>query len=191
MKHKKYFLLFLHSRKKDNRSDAELARGCASGDRQCFNILAGRYYKSLHEFLYRLLRSKVRVDDALQQTWIAAWLKLRKGSYINMDMGKWLSTIAYREAMLLLRKEKNMLHPEQMPEQRDEAQEDERAEQIKILDALIAQLPEGERQVIMMHDKMELDYTQIGKQLGIRPSSARRTHERAVDALKRMLGRAK
>jgi RNA polymerase sigma factor (sigma-70 family) len=193
MKTKKYFLLFLHSRKKDKRTDAELALGCASGDKQCFNILAERHRKPLHEFLYRLLHSNARADDALQQTWLLAWLILSKGNYNNGDMGKWLSTIAYHQAMLLLRKEKNMVHPEQMPEQCDEVQEDEWAKQKKILDTLIAQLPAaGEREIIFLHDKMEMDYMQIGRQFGIRPSSARRTHERAVDALKRMLaGRRK
>lgn len=190
MKTKKYFLLFVQSKGADSRTDAELALGCRNGDKHCFDILAKRYTKPLHEFFYRLLHSTSAANDALQQTLLKAWLKLKEGEYKEEEhFRKWLFTIAYHEAIEALRKAKPWLHPEQMPEPPEDVEDNVREEQIKILDALIAKLPESERQVILLHDKMEMDYAQIGMQLGIRPSSARRTHERAVDALKRLLGK--
>ncbi|MFI5218749.1 MAG: RNA polymerase sigma factor [Bacteroidia bacterium] len=192
MKRKINFLLLMHGKGADSRSDAELALGCRNGDRHCFDILAVRYRKQFHPYFSRLLRSSARADDVMQQALLIAWLRLSTGRYKEEEhFGDWLFIIAYHEAMFAIRKEKPLRHPEQMPEQPEEAQDDEREEQKIILDALIAKLPESERQVIIMHDKMEMDYKEIGRQLGIHPDSALRAHERAVIDLKRMLGKTK
>ncbi|MBK5286129.1 MAG: sigma-70 family RNA polymerase sigma factor [Bacteroidia bacterium] len=184
--------------KRDTRSNAELALGCRNTNplgmneaRRCFNILAARYIKPLHEYLYRILHSNPRADDVMQRTLIKAWLKLSAGNYKEEErLGKWFSTIGYHEAIAALREEKPWLHPEQMPEPPADLPDEVREEQKEILYAFIEKLPEGEKQVILLHDKEGMDYKQIGKHLGIRPSSARRNHDRAVNALKRMLGKA-
>jgi len=187
MKQKKYFLLFVHGTGADKRSDAELIAAFRKGESKCFEIIFERYKKLLRQFLYRLLRRTTFVDDALQDTFIAAWSKIISGQYHEeQHFVTWLRTIAFHAGIEMLRRENHFVHPLQMPDEPEELPGDS-ADELELIYELAKQLPQREREIILMHDKKDMGYGQIGKELRIRPSSARRTHERAVDALKRIL----
>ena len=168
-------------------SDAQLIAAFRKGESKCFDEIIERHEKRLRHFLYHVLHNTTLVDDALQETFTAAWNKIRSGQYHEEgNFGTWLSTIAFHAAMRMLRNENHFIHPEHLPELPEEQFEDGQADEKQLLDDILQKLPEHERQAIMMHDKNGLDYEAIGKELRIRPSSARRNHERAVTHLKQM-----
>ena len=185
----KYFLLLLLNKGTDLRSDAELVAACRNGESKCLEVLFARHKIRLLRLINCTLHNTTFADDVLQETFITAWKKISSGQYSEKEhFSTWFSMLAYRAAISRARSEMHVTHPALLPEHGQPffAGSPEPGEQI---DALIQLLPERERQVIIMHDIEEMDYLQIGQQLHIRTSSARRNHERAVAKLRKILSK--
>ena len=85
--------------------DALLARFRA-GDAAALEPLFARYEEPVFRFLFGVLRNHHAAEDALQETFVQA---LRKADAVSPDTFRgWLFTVAYRQAMLLKRKEKRL-----------------------------------------------------------------------------------
>jgi RNA polymerase sigma-70 factor (ECF subfamily) len=54
-------------------SDAEILRQTAAGDHQVFEVFVARHEAAVHRYVRTLLQEPDRVDDVLQETFIAAW----------------------------------------------------------------------------------------------------------------------
>jgi RNA polymerase sigma-70 factor, ECF subfamily len=54
-------------------TDADLLRACAAGDHDAFGAFVERHEASVHRYVRALTDDADRVDDALQETFIAAW----------------------------------------------------------------------------------------------------------------------
>jgi RNA polymerase sigma factor (sigma-70 family) len=53
--------------------------------------------------------------------------------------------------------------------------------------AALAELPERERQIVMLHAEHELPFERIGKLLGVSAAAAHKTWKRAIDRLRTKL----
>jgi RNA polymerase sigma-70 factor, ECF subfamily len=56
-----------------NLSDAEILRRTAAGDATAFEVLVERHEAAVHRYIRALAGADDRIDDALQETFIAAW----------------------------------------------------------------------------------------------------------------------
>ncbi len=84
-------------------SDAELLRRWQQGDAAALETLLGRYEGPVFRFLYGLLHDHHAAEDVLQETFIQV---LRSGERLPADnLGSWLLTVAYRQAMLRKRRQ--------------------------------------------------------------------------------------
>jgi RNA polymerase sigma-70 factor (ECF subfamily) len=141
-------------------SDGDLISCFRSGDARALDALLVRYEAPLFHFLLGLLRDHHRAEDALQETWCKA---LERLDGVDPDhLRGWLFTVAYHQAMLTRRRQKNKTaatapmpaadgRPEGLADPRPgplhlAAQRDE----VHRLRALVDKLPPAQREVIQL-----------------------------------------
>jgi RNA polymerase sigma-70 factor (ECF subfamily) len=77
-----------------SRSDAELLGRIAAREREAFEVLYGRYARSVFGLARRRLRDHGRAEDATQEAFAAVW---RSAANYNPERGpgaRWLFTVA-------------------------------------------------------------------------------------------------
>ncbi len=89
-------------------SDAELAAGAGSGDREAFAVLYERYFRRLFDFTLRTVRDHHLAGDVVQTTFVKAWEKLRAGQPVR-HVKAWLFTIARNAAIDELRRRRRLV----------------------------------------------------------------------------------
>jgi RNA polymerase sigma-70 factor (ECF subfamily) len=86
-------------------SDAELLTRFRSGDEHALEVIFARYEDPLFHFLTGILRDHHQAEDALQETFVRA---LERLDGVDGDhLRGWLFTVAYHQAMLLKRRQKD------------------------------------------------------------------------------------
>ncbi len=147
--------------------DRALAEQVLAGDEGAFRQLYRRHTPRLLQLALRLLGgAEADAEDVVQDTWIKAVEKLDTFRW-ESAFGTWLHAIALnvsREAVRKRGRRQETPFPEQMepaapaPFERVEVMDLERA---------IAQLPDGYRTVLVLHDVEGFTHEEIAEQLGI------------------------
>jgi RNA polymerase sigma-70 factor (ECF subfamily) len=140
-------------------SDRELLAGFRAGDGRALDALFERYEAPVFQFIVGLLRDRHRAEDVLQETFVRALERLEG---VDPDhLRGWLFTVAYHQAMLARRRQKNRSdvsravavaaegdyehHPDPGAGPEREA---ERREEARRLRYLLDLLPPAQREVI-------------------------------------------
>ena len=89
-------------------SDEELADRASSGDRDAFALLYERYFRGIHDFAIRILRSPDAAADVVHITFAKAWQNLHKGN-CPANFKAWLYTTARNSAIDELRHRKRLV----------------------------------------------------------------------------------
>src|SRR5690349_7007393 len=87
--------------------DRKLAERTAAGDERAFAELVERHRKPLLRYVARRLNAEL-AEDAVQEALLSAHRALAAGT-VPTDMRAWLSTIAWRRALDLARRERDAL----------------------------------------------------------------------------------
>jgi RNA polymerase sigma-70 factor (ECF subfamily) len=140
------------------------------GDSLALEVILERYESSLFPFLLGLLRDHQRAEDALQETFIKTLTHLDR---IDPEKLKpWLFQVAYREAMMLRRKEKRQQTSEQELFEQLADPLPPGSEQVELLDdqrrlrELLDQLPKAQREVIVARIYHGKRFLEIANELG-------------------------
>lgn len=152
-------------------NELELVTRAQSGDRNAFSELVRTHSQGVLNVIYRMCGDIAVAEDAAQETFILAWLRLR--SYRpETSLRNWLYRIAVNTAIDMLRKEKRILpgavenlgltDPRPGPEAL--AANSEQAEAIQ--EAILA-LPEASRAVLVLREYESLSYQEIAEALDI------------------------
>ena len=154
-----------------NATESTLVSQAQQGDRNAFSELIQIHAQGVQRVVYRMCGDQQLAEDAAQETFIQAWLKLPtyrpKSSLRN-----WLYRIAVNAAIDMLRKEKRIM-PEAVEELvladanlSPEAAliHDERVVQIR---NAIADLPDASRAVLILREYEGLSYREIADTLDI------------------------
>src|SRR3954449_10970130 len=75
-------------------SDAELLTRVAERDREAFELLYGRYVRSVFGLALRRLRDRQRAEDAVQETFAAVWRSAASYRPERGPAAPWLYAIA-------------------------------------------------------------------------------------------------
>lgn len=149
-------------------SDSLLAQRAADGDTEAFAVLVRRHGPFLRAFAIRLTGSSADADDAVQDALIVAWNELST----LQDPSKvraWMTSILSRKATDRIRSRRSS-------DELDEERPDERASpedsaisssQLDALSAVLAKLPDGQRQCWMLKEISGYSYEEIGERLGM------------------------
>ncbi len=169
--------------------DAEAldVRRAASGDERAFERLYRRHVARIHT-LVRRMASPDAADELTQDVFVRAWDKLATFR-AESAFGTWLYRLAVN--VVLTRRRGDRLERQRFLD--DDAVLDMRpthstpAGLALDLEAAIAELPEGARQIFVLHDVEGWTHEEIAAQLGLVPGTSKSQLSRARAALRRRL----
>jgi RNA polymerase sigma-70 factor (ECF subfamily) len=172
-------------------ADAEMADAAlaASGDGRAFERLYRTHVNRIHGLVRRMVDAG-QADDITQDIFVRAWEKLStfRG---EAAFGTWLHRLAVN--VILARRQTISVERTRFLDSEDAlegvpAKGSHEATALDFEEAL-AQLPEGARQVFLLHDVSGYKHEEIAKLLGIVPGTSKSQLHHARMALRKYLDR--
>ncbi|MGV8095079.1 MAG: RNA polymerase sigma factor [Mangrovibacterium sp.] len=173
-----------------NKINQELMIRLKNGDMVAFDLLYEQYSHKLFSFVLKILKNETDAEEIVQEVFVRLW-----ESRFHIDDSKLLNsfifTIAYNHSIDLIRKRiNNKKYLEHLkyssavhavPSQVDEFEFEELNDQVK---KLIADLPERQRQIYLLHREEGLTYSEIANRLGISKNTVENHMTRALKYLR-------
>lgn len=168
-------------------SDERLTRRAVGGDERAFAAIFRRYHQSLYRFCLAIVGNPEDAQDALQNTMIKV-LRALPGEERKIELKPWLYRIAHNEAIDLLRRrrETRELDVEQVAPGYGLAEDVATRERLRRLLVDLQELPERQREVLVMRELSGLDFGEIGAALETSGAVARQTLYEARQSLHQM-----
>src|SRR6476646_9031910 len=168
-------------------SDDRLARRAVSGDERAFAAIFRRYHQSLYRFCLGIVGDPQDAQDALQNTMVKV-LRALPGEERRIELKPWLYRIAHNESIDLLRRRREMREldaelPSRGPGLAEEASVRERLRRLFID---LEELPERQRETLVMRELAGLDFAEIAAAIGTTAAVARQTVYEARLSLRQM-----
>ncbi len=143
------------------RSDQELARVAAGGDRAAFEAIVRRYSRPLTDFAANKTASIQDAEDIVQETFLRAFLNLNTFN-AQYSLKNWLFVIAYRLVVSSYRKKK----PQQIDQRVVSRLVDEQSTSTPEADwiwQLAEQLGDSAHTVLWLRYKQQMDVSDIAQ----------------------------
>lgn len=148
--------------------DASLVDRCQAGDERAMQVLFERHRQKVYAMALRLTGSVSDAEDVLQETFLKAWRSM--GSFRKeASVGTWLCRIAINTSRDLQRRRQRapvLSDPEAKLDVPDTGNR-------LALQAALRQLPEGYREVLVMHDVLGLDHREIAEVLEVQVGTSK------------------
>lgn len=168
----------------DKYTDEQLVAAYASGDNEAFDALLLRHKNRLFTYIVQMVRDRDLADDIFQETFVKAITTIRQGRY--SDFGKfsaWITRIARNLAIDSFRAEKSeatvstddtnfdVLNRRELSEETvEDAMIDLQIEHD--VRRLVDELPEPQREVLMMRFYKNLSFKEIAGITGVSINTA-------------------
>lgn len=153
-------------------SDSQLISLYKNGNEEAFSTLVNRHKKKIYTTIYLIVKDQYLAEDLMQDTFVKVVNTIKSGRY--NEEGKflpWVSRIAHNLAIDHFRKAKryptivmedgtnvfNTLEFSEVSIESKKIQEDTHA----ILRDLIRELPDSQREVLMMRHYMQMSFQEI------------------------------
>ena len=160
------------------------------GDNQAMEVLFDRHASGVHAFMGRMVQDRALADDLLQTTFLSV-VRSADRFAPGSKLVPWLLTIAGNAARDTLRKKRQQREvlvddregteePSVSPEMSDPGQR-------RRIEAAFAQLPEQQREAVILHKLEGLSFEQIARMLDISETAARIRAHRGYERLKTLL----
>jgi RNA polymerase sigma factor (sigma-70 family) len=168
-------------------SDERLTRRAVGGDDRAFGTIFRRYHQPLYRFCLAIVGNPEDAQDALQNTMIKV-LRALPGEERKIELKPWLYRIARNESIDLLRRrrETRQLDAEQAELGPGLAEDAATRERLRRLVADLKELPDRQREVLVMRELAGLDFAEIGSALDTSGAVARQTLYEARQSLHQM-----
>jgi RNA polymerase sigma factor (sigma-70 family) len=168
-------------------TDDRLTRRAVRGDERAFAAIFRRYHQDLYRFCLAILGNPEDAQDALQNTMIKV-LRALPGEERKIELKPWLYRIAHNESIDLLRRRREtpQLDVEQIAPGYGLAEDAATRERLRRLLADLKELPERQREVLVMRELSGLGFGEIGAALGTSGAVARQTLYEARQSLRQM-----
>src|SRR5215203_6618502 len=168
-------------------SDERLTRRAVGGDEHAFAAIFRRYHQPLYRFCLAIVGTPEDAQDALQNTMIKV-LRALPGEERKIELKPWLYRIAHNESIDLLRRrrENRELSTEQAAPGHGLAEEAETRDRLRRLVADLRELPDRQREVLVMRELAGLEFEEIGSALETSGAVARQTLYEARQSLRQM-----
>lgn len=174
----------------DTPTDGELVRRARRGDEFAFGLLVERYQRPAYAVALSVTGRHEDAEDAAQEAFLVALDRLDECRSPER-FGGWLMTIVRNRSKNLLRRESLRETDQVPPGARSAAPTPDKATEAselrRLLEAALAELPEVQRQVVLLHDWEGWKHREIAEKLDL-PSGTVRSHLHfARKALRRSL----
>lgn len=163
--------------------DEALIRAARTGDEQAFDRLVHRYRDTVYATVLAILRDFDEAHDVAQEVFLRAWFSLHALEEGAAWPG-WLRTIARNRALSWIERRRRRPPTERMDVDlaSPAAAPDgilEQAERRRLVLAALDRLPEGHRQILLLHYMEDATTPQIAARLDLTPAAARQRLHRA------------
>jgi RNA polymerase sigma-70 factor (ECF subfamily) len=165
--------------------DRDIIARVLAGDRAVFEVLVRRYNQRLFRAARAITHSDIDAEDVLQQAWL--------GVYRHLDQFRgeaafptWAVRIAVREAIALTRKRPVVAEVHEIADAPGDGAPDTelaRAQLGALLEHCLAGIPQGNREVMVLRDVLELDTAETAACLGLSEEAVRVRLHRARAAI--------
>ncbi|MCU7495287.1 MAG: sigma-70 family RNA polymerase sigma factor [Ignavibacteria bacterium] len=169
-----------------------LIEKCRKGEHSAFRDLVKIYRRQLFSYLMRLTGDRMQAEDAFQETLIKVWKAI--GKYDHKDrFSSWLFSIAHNAAMDSIRKNKlrgSLFHSDDIEVHTSESNpySDVVGQELReILDSIIDNLPEKQKQVFLLREHGEMSFKEISELTGEPLNTVLGHMHYAVEKIKRVL----
>ncbi|HET8813775.1 MAG TPA: RNA polymerase sigma factor [Solirubrobacterales bacterium] len=168
-------------------SDERLTRRAVGGDERAFAAIFQRYHQSLYRFCLTIVGNSEDAQEALQNTMMKV-LRALPGEERTIDLKPWLYRIAHNESIDLLRRrrETRELDVEQIAPGYGLTEDVATRERLRQLIADLRELPERQREVLVMRELAGLDFEEIGAAMETSGAVVRQTLYEARQSLHQM-----
>lgn len=154
-------------------ADIELCRLASQGDLAAFEIIYQRYHRRTYSLTLRMTGSPTEAEDLTQEVFIQLFRKI--GSFRgDSAFSTWLHRLTVNQVLMHFRRRsyKNEKTSEdgEMPEQTVQGSANPNRMQVVDRIALknaIAELPNGYRNVFLLHDVEGFEHEEVARHLGI------------------------
>jgi RNA polymerase sigma-70 factor, ECF subfamily len=163
-------------------TDQELIERVRGGAREDFEVLVRRHNQRLYRAARAIMKSDDEAEDIVQQAWLEVFRNLAQFRG-DAAFTTWATRIAVNAAITHARKRPVIA---EVPEgvAMDKPDEDlERAELGHLLEECLERLPQGNREVMVLRDVLELDTAETAQMLGLSEEAVRVRLHRARAAL--------
>jgi RNA polymerase sigma factor (sigma-70 family) len=185
-------------------SDGELVQQALAGDERAFETLVDRYYTSLTNLIYQILRNHHQVDDVLQHVFLQLYLSLAT-LRADRSLKAWLFQVARNRCLDELRRRRTISFSDLQVQasERDESDfvpfeflpdasplPDELAEQHELRQGVLRAiqiLPPKLRPVVFLRYSSQKSFSEIGHLLSIPEATAKTYYNRAKPFLRAAL----
>ena len=168
-----------------HQSDDRLVTLARSGSERAWSEIMRRYRRQLRSYCGRFVGPS-RAEDAVQQTFLQAFLALRDGTQREIALRAWLYRIAHNCSIDLLRK--GTPDYDQLDLEYDGVPQPptlfEQREEVRRLVARMRDLPDAQRQALALRELEGRSYEEISAQLGHSGSGVRQLIFRARTTLR-------
>jgi RNA polymerase sigma-70 factor, ECF subfamily len=161
-----------------------------SGDREAYAMLFDRFHDEIYRFATRRIGDPIAGQDAAAETFAAAFKGINRFRQTGAPFEAWLYTIARRRVVDQIRSRARHDHAE-LPrnEQAMTASDGHEGSVVDamLLRALVARLPDTERDVVELRFMEDLDVEQTALRLGKHVGAVRVAQHRALTKLRTMM----
>ena len=178
-----------HEQAEDTRVDWEgaLVQRARTGDRRAFERLYREHAGRVYGLCLRMTRDPQLAEDCTQDTFINAWRALGKFE-TRSSLSTWLHRIAVNVSLAKRRKSGRV---ESLPEEEEEGQVFEwtleTPVEVQEIESAIGELPEGARDVLVLHALYGYSHLEAAQMLGIAEGTCKAQLHRARKLLRERL----
>jgi RNA polymerase sigma-70 factor (family 1) len=176
--------------RKDNITD-ELLTQLKNGDMLAFDRIYELYCHKLFSFVFKILKNEAEADDIVQEVFVKIWESRDKLEDYKL-LNSYIFTIAYNNSIDLIRKRiNNTRYLEHLKNSAIINVTPTIISQIEFnelniqAEKLIANLPERQKQVYLLHREEGLTYPEIAEKLGISKNTVENHMVKALKYLRR------
>ncbi len=180
----------MSSQQQDKPTDRELVRQAREGDAVAFGLLVRRYQRPAYAVALSVVGRHEDAEDAAQEAFLVALERLEECR--NPDrFGGWLLTIVRNRSKNLIRRESLRETDEVPPGARSKMPTPDRVTETSelrdLLEEAMRELPEVQREIVMLHDLEGWKHREIAERLDLPPGTVRSHLHFARKALRKAL----
>jgi len=182
----------------DEISDKKLVEDFLNGDQAAFDLIVGRYFRAVFNFVYKIIPETSSAEDITQDAFLKAWRNIRK-----YDTGRsfktWIFTIAKNTAFDHLKKKKELSFSAFMDDEGNSFLENVRSgeplpdeiimkeDMPQKLEKAIVALPPKYKVVMDLRYKEDMSFPEIAEVMGESQNTIKSRHRRAIEQLKKAI----
>src|SRR5919202_979868 len=167
----------------------DLARRVSDGDSEAFQTLYESHLDTIYRYVYSKVGNGQLAEDLTQHIFMKAWEAINRYQWRELPFQHWLLRLARNTVIDHYRSTKptnaSLLDP--IGDGIDPEEELAQSEMINTLQEAVRQLPDEQREVIVLRFIEQMPHADVALHLGKSAATVRVIQHRALQALRRLL----